>query len=181
MVIVYREPTSAEMKNIQIVLSDWVEKAKLKVINENYQFIIGEGNWKEVFISNSTTSTIIKTFKDITPYSVGLGLGEIKNEEFLLSLSGGQFIFDYSDKKVTINPEAEQLFLYKRDIHCKSIITIKNEFSPEDKVLITNSNDDYLGLGKIILPISEIRNPKNIDVVAIKNIIDLGWYLRKGK
>ena len=68
-----------------------------------------------------------------------------------------------------------------RDIYCKSIISIKKGISREDKVLVTNASNDYLGLGKILLPISDFGDPKKKDEVAIKNIIDLGWYLRKGK
>ncbi|NHJ31944.1 MAG: hypothetical protein FK732_03690 [Asgard group archaeon] len=181
MVIDYREPTKKEQAIIKKSLAYWVDKEELQLIITNHHFVIGEGNWKEVFITNSSTLAIIKNKRNVTPYSVGLGIGEIKNEELLLSLSGGYFILGYTAKKAIITPEAEQLFLYKRDLHCKSIITIKEDLSLEDKVLITNSNNDYLGLGKIILPISDFKDHKNEDEVAIKNLIDLGWYLRKGK
>jgi ribosome biogenesis protein Nip4 len=181
MAIIYREPTETETKMIQSALVYWIEKSKLQIIEKNHHFIIGEGNWREVFITNSSVSSIIKEKSVITPYSVGLGIGELKKDEFLLSLSGGYFIFNYSDKKATISPEAEQLFLYRRDIHCKSITKISEKLSQEDKVLIGNSSNDYLGLGKIVLPISEFKKPQNENEVAIKNIIDLGWYLRKGK
>ncbi|MCK5047574.1 MAG: hypothetical protein KAS22_13395, partial [Candidatus Heimdallarchaeota archaeon] len=111
----------------------------------------------------------------------GLGIGEIKKNDLLLTLSGGYFVSPYTDKKVIINPDSEQLFLYKRDIHCKSIISIKQGLSRNDKVLVTNTSNDYLGLGKILLSISDFNDPKKEDEVAIKNLIDLGWYLRKGK
>ncbi len=181
MVIVYREPSEYEMQIILDAILEWVEKDILHKITNKYHFIIGEGNWKEIFITNTSTANTIRNLNKITPYSIGLGIGEIRNDEFLFSLSGGGFIFDYSNKKAIINIDAEQLFLYKRDIHCKSITSIKEGLLQGDKVLIANSNNDYLGLGKIVLPISEIKNPQNEDEVAIKNIIDLGWYLRKGK
>lgn len=181
MVIEYREPTKTENEIIKSSLLYWVDKEKLAQINENHHFVIGEGNWKEVFITNSATLTMINDNKNLTPYSTGLGIGEIKKNDLLLSLSGGYFISEYSEKKAIVNPESEQLFLYMRAIHCKSVVSIKEELSKDDKVLITNSYDDYLGLGKIVLPISDFKNPENKGEIAIKNIIDLGWYLRKGK
>jgi len=181
MVIEFREPTKTEAEIIRDSLLYWVEKDNLQLINEKYHFVIGEGNWKEVFITNRITSAFIKNKKHISPYSIGLGIGEIKSNKLLLSLSGGYFISAFTDKRAIINPEAEQLFLYMRDIYCKSIISIKEGLAKEDKVLVANTSNDYLGLGKILLPISDFENPKKGDDVAIKNIIDLGWYLRKGK
>ncbi|NPE08522.1 MAG: hypothetical protein GNW80_09610 [Asgard group archaeon] len=181
MVIEFREPTQAEAEIIRDSLLYWVDNDNFLLIDEKYHFVIGDGNWKEVFITNKTTSTFVTGKKRISPYSIGLGIGEIKKNNLLLTLSGGYFISPYTDKRAIINPDAEQLFLYKRDIHCKSIISIKKGLSSEDKVLITNTSNDYLGLGKILLPISDINDPKKEDEVAIKNLIDLGWYLRKGK
>ncbi len=181
MVIEFREPTQIEAEIIRDSLLYWVDKEKFQLINEKHHFVIGDGNWKEVFITNKTTATFVTDKKRISPYSIGLGIGEIKKNELLLTLSGGYFISPHTDKKAIINPEAEQLFLYMRDIYCKSIISIKKGLSREDKVLITNTSNDYLGLGKILLLISDFGDPKKKDEVAIKNIIDLGWYLRKGK
>ncbi len=181
MVIEFREPTKTEVEIIRDSLQYWVEKEKLQLITEKYHFVIGDGNWKEVFITNRTTSTFVTNKKHISPYSIGLGIGEIKNNELLLTLSGGYFISSHTDLKAIINPEAEQLFLYMRDIYSKSIISIKEGLSKGDKVLVANTSNDYLGLGKILLPISDFGDPKKEDEVALKNIIDLGWYLRKGK
>lgn len=181
MVIEFREPTNTEAEIIRDSLLYWVDNEKLQLINKKYHFVIGEGNWKEVFITNQITSTFVTNKKRISPYSIGLGIGEIKNKNLLLTLSGGYFISPHTDKKAIINLEAEQLFLYKRDIYCKSVISIKEGLSKGDKVLVINTNTDYLGLGKILLPISDFGDPKKRDEVALKNIMDLGWYLRKGK
>ncbi|MHA1170723.1 MAG: NIP7 pre-PUA domain-containing protein [Candidatus Heimdallarchaeota archaeon] len=113
MVIEYREPTKTEAEIIRNSLLYWVDNEKLQLFNEKYHFIIGDGNWKEVFITNKATSTFVTNEKRVSPYSIGLGIGEIKNKNLLLTLSGG-----YSKKR---------------------------------------------------------------DEVALKNIMDLGWYLRKGK
>lgn len=181
MVIEFREPTKTEAEIIRDSLLYWVDNEKLQFINEKYHFVIGDGNWKEVFITNKITSTFVTNKKGISPYSIGLGIGEIKKNELLLTLSGGYFISPHTDKRAIINPEAEQLFLYMRDIYCKSIISIKEGLSKGDKVLVANISTDYLGLGKILLPISDFGDPKKKNEVALKNIIDLGWYLRKGK
>ncbi|MHA1587042.1 MAG: NIP7 pre-PUA domain-containing protein [Candidatus Heimdallarchaeota archaeon] len=181
MVIEFREPTKTEGEIIRNSLLYWVDNEKLQLFNEKYHFIIGDGNWKEVFITNKATSTFVTNEKRVSPYSIGLGIGEIKNKNLLLTLSGGYFISPHTDKKAIITLEAEQLFLYMRDIYCKSVISIKEGLSKGDKVLVVNTSTDYLGLGKILLPISDFGDPKKRDEVALKNIMDLGWYLRKGK
>ncbi|MCK5184464.1 MAG: hypothetical protein KAQ95_09170, partial [Candidatus Heimdallarchaeota archaeon] len=78
MVIVYREPTQAEAETIRDSLLYWIDEEKFQLINEKHHFIIGDGNWKEVFITNKTTSAFITKKEPISPYSIGLGIGEIK-------------------------------------------------------------------------------------------------------
>ena len=63
--------------------------------------------------------------------------------------------------RVYVNEKAEQLFLYARDIFLDSIIKGKKQ----GFVLVCNSKNEPLGIGKF---------EGNI----LKNIIDLGFYLR---
>ncbi len=178
MVIEFRELTKEEESIFKESLDYWLTDTTLI---ENFKFIIGEGNWKEVFVATDEVIESLSKYSQITPYSTGLGIGEIKEGKFLLSLSGGSFISKYTNKKVVVNKEAEQLFLYKRNILGKSIHKIHESIEEKDKFLVFSKNNDYLGIGQLLVDKSLLTKLEFSEKNVIKNIIDLGWYLRKGK
>lgn len=176
--IEFRKMTSSEEGIFKESLSYWLKDMKL--IEKN-QFLIGEGNWIEVFVVSKEVADSLNKNPKITPYSTGLGIGEIKDGEFILSLSGGEFISKYTKRKAVINDKAEQLFLYKRNILGKSVLDIDNSLNKMDKLLIFNEKEDYLGIGQLLIDKSEITSLEFSNQIVLKNIVDLGWYLRKGK
>ncbi|NHJ86575.1 MAG: hypothetical protein FK734_14005 [Asgard group archaeon] len=181
MPIIFRMPYDKELEIIANELAYWLdERERVKIFNE-FIFIIGEGKWKEVFITTNENASLILENTMISPYTIGLTIGEIKNDYLLISLSGGQLIAKKSEKKVIINQTAEQLFLYSRDIHSSSILSVDKTLQIGDKVLVMNEDDEFLGIGKIELLMNDLAKNENKDKTAIKNLIDLGWYLRKGK
>lgn len=178
MPVTFRELTSKEERILRTSLNYWIAKNPSDLL-DNYQFIIGEGHWRELFLTNENT---IKLFKDtsISPYSIGLGFGEYKRGKLLLSLSGSSFISKLTDKKAIVTEAGEQAFLYRRDILNKSICQINSTIKINEKLIVLNQQKDALGLGRLIIEQEDIRKNHKKDQIAIKNIIDLGWYLRKG-
>ena len=79
-----------------------------------------------------------------------------------------------------INDRAELLFLYGRDIFFESIIEICNKLSRNQIVAILNRRNEFLGWGVSTSDITHSDLRKNRSEPAIRNLIDLGWYLRKG-
>ncbi|MBN1329894.1 MAG: hypothetical protein JXA54_10505 [Candidatus Heimdallarchaeota archaeon] len=181
MVIIYRKLTSAEEKLILAALEYWLNPHNVEAFFNGNFFLVGEGNWIEVFITNNETYSLLELNSQINPYSVGIGLGEIKNKEFHLSLGGAFEISKLSEKKVIINSEAEQLFLYQRNVLCKSILFCNEAIEEKEKVLVMNERSIFLGIGKLLLSAKELRIKENANKEGVLNLIDLGWYLRKGK
>ena len=181
MVIIFRELTSEEKNQLDKELSYWLSEKNIKELYDENKFIVGEGNWRELFIVNPMTFNILITNENISPYSVGLGFGEYKKSGLLLSLGGGEIISDKTEKIAIIKDEAEQVFLHKRDIYSKSIETIATNVNIGDKVIIQNTKREFLGVGKLEQILDEIIKKKDSRNVALKNVLDLGWYLRKGK
>jgi ribosome biogenesis protein Nip4 len=147
----------------------------------NNYFIVGEGRWRELFLTNAQVFKLFTEKKALSPYTVGIGFGEFKKENIFLSLSGGAMLVRQTNKKVVVNQPAEQLFLYQRDVLCDSIVEMNQLIQQGDKVLVLNQKGDYLGIGKVVIPATNILEQKRKKELGIKNLIDLGWYLRKGQ
>ena len=181
MVVIYRELTNDESELVKNDLLYWLAEEDIIDLQKEFEFIVGEGNWKEVYIVNKQTMNLLRNNNNVKPFSVGLGIGEIKGNELLISISGAMILAEQSKKKITISSKAEQLFLYKRNVLAKSIRTISFEYDLNDKALIMNEKGDCLGIGKMLLTSNDLENKEMYEKEAIRNLMDLGWYLRKGK
>ncbi len=99
-------------------------------------------------------------------FSIGVYLGEVKNEKFSPSIEFVNILSKLSDKKVFVNDKTEWLFVCGRDVFKKSIVS--GDWFEGDFVFVQNSKDENLGLGRF-------------DRRDVKNIIDKGLYLRMEK
>ncbi len=181
MVIIFRKLNQIEEEQLDKELSYWIsDENKQRLYHEN-RFMVGEGNWRELFIVNPITFDLVINDEKISPYSVGLGFGEYKKSGLLLSLGGGGILCNQTEIKAVINEKAEQLFLFKRDIISTSITQITKKVNIGDKVIVVNTKNEFLGVGKLEQILDDIINHKDTRNIALRNIIDLGWYLRKGK
>ena len=180
MVITFRQINEMEKKAIQNELNYWLSSNEIERMLRDYSFTIAEGKWKEILISNVEVAEILFE-KGISPYSIGANFGEFKEDSIELGLFGLQLIGEKTNKTVVITPEAEQAFLYRKDIYFESIVEINDSLKKDDKVIVRNKEGDVLGVGKISLDLQNKKMKKQGNIVAIRNLMDLGWYLRKGK
>ncbi|MHA1628605.1 MAG: NIP7 pre-PUA domain-containing protein [Candidatus Heimdallarchaeota archaeon] len=181
MSLVFRELTNEEETILQTELDYWLEEKELLSFKKENSFLIAEGKWCELVITTKKVGRFFKENAQISPYSIGITFGEIKNRKILLSLGGAEELCTISRKKLKINETAEQLFLYQRDILSKSIIEYPTHVNKGQKILVTNPQGDCLGVGQLLLSREEVAKVENAERIAVKNLKDLGWYLRKGK
>ena len=128
-------------------------------------FLISSGR-KEIFIVDDFVYKIYnKINREI--YSIGLYIGEIRGKYFLISLELASMIEPFTNNKIVVNEKAEQLFLYGRDIFKESIVKEYKRFKLGERCLVLNKRHEVLGIGKY---------ERNI----VKNLMDRGWYLRRG-
>ena len=181
MPIIFRKLTEEEEEHLDKELTYWLAEENKQLLYKENRFIVAEGNWKELFILNPKTFDLLINNEAISPYSVGLGFGEYKKTGLILSLGGGGILSSQTEKVAIIKDETEQVFLHKRDILSKSIIKIAFNVNIGDKVIIQNTKNEFLGIGKLEQILDDIIQHKDQRSVALKNVLDLGWYLRKGK
>jgi len=177
--IKFRKATAREISKIREALCEWAGRDIYREITSGKVVVVGEGKIKEVFLVPVEVYGILNRTKDKRmPYYLGLFFGEI-NEEFKISLEGLWLISRYSKGRgIIVSEKGEQLFLYGRDILEESIIEVGSFVKLGSKVIIFNKFYEPLGLG-VMVKRSDKRTGK--PKVIVKNILDRGWYLRKGK
>ncbi|NHJ40359.1 MAG: hypothetical protein FK731_10035 [Asgard group archaeon] len=181
MTIKFRNLNAEEELILKENLCYWLNEEKANDFIKKNFFLIAEGKWKEIFIITKKIQEFLHKNDFITPYSVGLGFGEFKDQMIYLTLSGASFIAKITNKKAVISIDGEQPFLYQKHILAKSVISCSRNCNINEKIIVINQFEDFLGIGQLKIEVNEIKNEKLADQIAIYNLMDLGWYLRKGR
>jgi ribosome biogenesis protein Nip4 len=179
--IKFRLSTHEELKFIQNAIDNlFGEKIAEKFI-QNKHLIIGEGKWKEIFLVSDRMITILEAITDKKqPYSIGMQIGELdKNKKFKLSLEAVFEIVKFTSHKIQLTAKGSQTILYGRNISFSAIDKICYKARKGDYAILLDENGFPIGLGKILHDFAKMQ--RNRFKTCIKNMIDLGWYLRKGE
>lgn len=117
----------------------------------------------------------LKDIKSFTgPVMMGLYLGEDKKDKFLPSLALLTILAKTSEEKVYVKDIGEMDFVYGKDLRKRHILKFNGETKIGFLKLVMNKNDECLGYGKVI-------GEKNSDGVIVKNVLDIGDFIRREK
>lgn len=110
-------------------------------------------------------------------FYAGAYLGSVKGTGFFPSFLLLSMIAKTKANKLTVDKKTAWLFICGRDIFKKGIIQ-ENKLKKGDYALIMNEYNDCLGFGKMVI---NIRAEIDLDKTAVKNILDVGDFLRREK
>ena len=133
----------------------------LIVRKENRYFLLNEG----------LKRTISKDF-----FYAGTYLGKVKKRKFFPSFNLLNMIAEKKANKTVVDKKTEWLFICGRDIFKQGITKVRGSKRKGDYTLILNQYGECLGFGKIVYDLD-----KEKDGVVIKNISDIGDFLRREK
>jgi 60S ribosome subunit biogenesis protein NIP7 len=147
----------------------------------NLGIVVAAGKRVELFlVTNELMSVFTKTQGIRSPYCLGVYFGDLLKNDLLFSIEGATLCSAHTNQKVRVSDNGEQAVLYGRDIQRSSVRSFPESILRNQKVIITNELGEVLALGNTMVDGEEFNDvPENL--VIIKNIIDRGWYLRKGR
>ena len=109
-------------------------------------------------------------------YYAGTYLGKGKNGLFFPSFNLLAMLAKGRAHKIIVDRKAAWLFICRRDVFRKSILTIHGARRKGDYALVMNEFNECLGFGKLLCSLdSDLEGAK----VVMKNISDLGDFLRR--
>jgi ribosome biogenesis protein Nip4 len=109
-------------------------------------------------------------------FYAGVYLGKVKNGKFFPSFNLLSMMAEKRANKIFVDKRSEWLFICGRDLFKRGIRRVIGSKRKGDYALILNDYGECLGFGKILCNLDEI-----VEGVAIKNISDLGDFLRREK
>jgi ribosome biogenesis protein Nip4 len=106
-------------------------------------------------------------------FFAGTYLGESTKSKFSPSFSLLRMIANHKANKITVDEKTEWLFICGRDIFRRGIIG-KSSIKKGEYVLVMNRYNECLGFGRVLHNLN-----KQIEGVAVENILDIGDFLRR--
>jgi len=110
-------------------------------------------------------------------FYVGAYLGAVKGASFFPSFLLLAMIAQSKANKLVVDKKTAWLFICGRDIFQQGILK-ENNLKKGDYTLIMNKYNECLGFGKIM---HNLRGAPDTNKVAVKNILDIGDFLRREK
>jgi ribosome biogenesis protein Nip4 len=110
-------------------------------------------------------------------FYAGAYLGAVKGSSFFPSFLLLAMISERKANKLVVDRKTAWLFICGRDIFQQGILK-GSHLKKGDCTLIMNEQDECLGFGKIML---NLRGAPDAGKVAVKNILDIGDFLRREK
>jgi len=110
-------------------------------------------------------------------FYAGAYLGAVKGASLFPSFLLLSMIAKIKANKLVIDKKTAWLFICGRDIFKQGILN-GNNLKKGDYTLILNEHNECLGFGKIMY---NLREEPDMNKVAVKNILDIGDFLRREK
>ncbi len=156
-----------------------VEKHQL---GDGWRWVIVEGPRMEAYlVPQEVASSLERLLMQRMPYSLGLFAGGVDHGELQVSLELASRLGHFLPKRklVLLRDEAEQPVLYGRDVLAGSIRHIESSINRGELVVLANGAREILALGQMLSDSDELVRA-TLKQRVIRNLIDKGWYLRKG-
>ncbi len=115
-----------------------------------------------------------------TCYSAGCPFIEVYDNKLFFHVAAIPILAEFTDHKIIITDKAIELFLYGRDIFKKSIVKFEKPLEKNSYAVILDNKNRAYGIGELLYSYAEVKTLQD-DVIVIKNILDVGFYLRSEK
>lgn len=109
-------------------------------------------------------------------YHAGVYLGKTKNRRFFPSFNLLAMMAKGKANKITVDSKSEWLFVCGRDIFKQGIAKSSKPIKKGEYTMVVNRYGECIGFGRLLC---NLKNAKEPHKVVVKNISDIGDFLRR--
>ncbi len=136
----------------------------------NSEFVVEKA--QRYYLLNPALRKVIKP----DYFYAGLYLGKVKNGMFFPSFNFLNLLVSVATNEVVLDRKAAWLFICGRDVFREGIVKLIGSKRRGDITLVMNEFNECLGFGMITANLEEESGK-----VAVRNIVDVGDFLRREK
>ena len=179
--LVFHLATKKQLQHIRDGLNRISSQIWAILGEESFNLYIRYNQNADVFLVPAHMERYLRAVQDYkTLHHTGLFFGFLQKEknEFLLSLEGAEFLFHtfYKQERIklttiTVKNEAASSFLYGNMLNPTDFLQSPKSLARKEVIFVLNPIKQLIGIGYIY---------KREDRVELRNLVDYGYYIRRG-
>lgn len=130
------------------------------------------------FVPKEWLDMVLVEAEAFLPQMLGTWFGDLVRGEFVLALSILQHMVPLTNSRIYVSRHAAEAFTYGRSILRESVLKIEPGLQRGQQVLVLNTDDECLGLAELSVDAARLHVLAAHELAA-KNLMDIGWYLRR--
>ncbi len=146
---------------------------------ESLNIYVRYDQFVEIYLVSQLLERKLRLIKDYRLLEhTGIYFGFLKVTDFLLSLEGAEYIRNEFQKKkrvklrtITVSEEGTKSFLYGNTLQPGDFILSPKTLNRKDVIFVLNQHSEFIGIGYIF---------KREDKFELRNLVDYGYYIRRG-
>ncbi len=172
--LIFGPPSEEETRQIRQGLVPFISEEAVNRLLEKNRLLLGRGRRNEVFVVSSPLWKLYEQVLPRHPYFIGIFLGELRKGELLPSLHVLNYLSSNirPEAKILADDKGEQRFLYGHSLATSEFVGQDLSSVKSGSVVVLNAKGEGLGYGHLT---------KSGVKTQVKNRLDLGWYLRRGR
>lgn len=175
-----REITEKELQLLRKSSRDWFNLDIASRIRTTHVILVSEGKWTVTFVVSRSLYTYYKDLEaEPPPINIGTRLGLLMKNKFRFDVESIDLLGEFLTVSIILTEKGEQTALRGRNVPKSGIRTFSSNISKDQVVMLKNAKQDILGLGRSLMDLKSFKKLKPPEI-AIKTILDRGWYIRKG-
>jgi ribosome biogenesis protein Nip4 len=140
---------------------------------------IDRGNEKSLYLIPREWVSIIEKLDDnIDVKSLGFWVGNLSGGYLKLSLPAVEVVLPHTLNVLMVAKQAAESFTYGRSILKESVLYMDESLQRGQPVIVVNEANQSLGLASLTVD-ARMVNKLGKEKLVAKNIIDIGWFVRK--
>lgn len=109
---------------------------------------------------------------------IGKQLGSVEKGRFRLSLQILGDMVEMTDSFIIVSRQGAEAFTYGRSIIRQSVLELNPSLVRGQRVLVLNENKECLGIAALSVDASKLQR-LGADKLVAKNLVDIGWFIRR--
>ncbi len=176
---VFHLATKKQLQHIQDGINQISSQIWTHLTEESLNIYIRYDNYAEIFLVPRRLERYLKLIRDYKILQhTGIYFGFLKGKEFLLSLEGAEYLFNqyhaknlFKLKTIKVTEEGSKSFLYGNNLKPEDFKESPKSLNRKDVIFMLNSDGYFIGIGYIY---------KRDERLELRNLIDYGYYIRRG-
>ena len=154
----------------QVIDIEFGKEVTKKLLGNKTPIVIMKESQRNIYLIPLSWMNMLldESPEDFEYHLIGKQLGVVSKERFRLSLQILQELAGLTNRRLVVSKKAAEAFTYGRSILKESVIRFDENLKRRQRVLVMNEDSECLGIAAL-----------SGDKLVGKNLVDIGWFIRR--